>query len=148
MPDLGADVPPADGGLARSRGSATIPAADSVAYASLLSAGWSDYLAHDNDGRPVIFIGHSQGAAMLIQLMLSGQIDPNPSTAQTDGRRPSSPGATCRFRRGAKSAGATFKQHPVVQCRDGQFGCASSPIRRFPTAATRPTAISAAPAKA
>ena len=33
---------------------------------------WPTY----NDGRPVIFIGHSQGAAMLIRL-LAGQIDPS-----------------------------------------------------------------------
>src|ERR1039458_3676212 len=39
------------------------PAADAVAYASVL-AGWNDYLAHFNDGRPIVFIGHSQGAAM------------------------------------------------------------------------------------
>jgi Protein of unknown function (DUF3089) len=51
------------------------PSADLVAYNSLLS-GWKDYLAHDNDGRPIIFIGHSQGAAMLIRLLRS-QIDPN-----------------------------------------------------------------------
>ncbi len=51
------------------------PRADLVAYQSLLS-GWKDYLAHDNDGRPIIFIGHSQGAAMLIRLLRS-QIDPN-----------------------------------------------------------------------
>jgi hypothetical protein len=50
--------------------------ANQVAYASLL-AGWKDYLAHDNHGRPIIFIGHSQGAAMLIRL-LESQIDPNP----------------------------------------------------------------------
>lgn len=48
-----------------------------VAYESLL-ADWQYYLAHDNDGRPVIFIGHSQGAAMLIRL-LSEQVDPNPA---------------------------------------------------------------------
>jgi Protein of unknown function (DUF3089) len=53
------------------------PGADTVAYDSLLSA-WDDYLAYDNDGRPIIFIGHSQGAAMLIRL-LSSQIDPNPA---------------------------------------------------------------------
>jgi hypothetical protein len=51
------------------------PAADAVAYKSVLAA-WKDYLAHYNDGRPVIFIGHSQGAAMLIRL-LSSQVDPN-----------------------------------------------------------------------
>jgi hypothetical protein len=50
-------------------------AADQVAYDSLL-AGWKDYLAHDNHGRPIIFIGHSQGAAMLIRL-LHNVIDPS-----------------------------------------------------------------------
>jgi Protein of unknown function (DUF3089) len=48
-----------------------------VAYASLLGA-WQDYLAHDNDGRRVVLIGHSQGAAMLIRL-LRAQVDPDPS---------------------------------------------------------------------
>jgi hypothetical protein len=52
------------------------PGADLVAYDSLL-AGWRDYLAHDNHGRPIVFIGHSQGAAMLIRL-LQNVIDPNP----------------------------------------------------------------------
>ncbi len=58
------------------RGLGGDPIADEVAYRSLL-AGWKDYLHHFNDGRPVIFIGHSQGAAMLIRL-LSSQVDPNP----------------------------------------------------------------------
>ena len=49
---------------------------DTVAYDSVLS-GWNDYLAHDNHGRPIIFIGHSQGAAMLIRL-LANEVDPNP----------------------------------------------------------------------
>ncbi|MGC8513358.1 MAG: DUF3089 domain-containing protein [Acidimicrobiales bacterium] len=48
-----------------------------VAYQSLL-ADWSYYLSDDNDGRPIIFIGHSQGAAMLIRL-LSEQVDDNPA---------------------------------------------------------------------
>jgi hypothetical protein len=52
------------------------PEVDTVAYQSLLS-GWKDYLAHDNHGRPIVFVGHSQGAAMLIRL-LSSQVDPNP----------------------------------------------------------------------
>jgi hypothetical protein len=46
-----------------------------TAYSSVLSA-WNDYLAHDNHGHPVVFIGHSQGAAMLIKLLHS-QIDPS-----------------------------------------------------------------------
>ncbi len=48
-----------------------------TAYQSLLSA-WKDYLANDNHGRPIIFIGHSQGSVMLIRL-LEGQIDPVPA---------------------------------------------------------------------
>jgi len=51
------------------------PAANNVAYRSVLAA-WGDYLTHYNDGRPIIFIGHSQGAAMLIRL-LSSQVDPS-----------------------------------------------------------------------
>jgi hypothetical protein len=53
------------------------PQADEIAYQSLL-AGFRDYLAHDNDGRPIVFIGHSQGAAMLIRL-IHNVIDPSPS---------------------------------------------------------------------
>src|SRR5581483_1042455 len=49
--------------------------ADQLAYNSVLSA-WKDYLAHDNHGRPIVFIGHSQGAAILINLLQS-QIDPS-----------------------------------------------------------------------
>lgn len=52
------------------------PAGDNLAYQSILAA-WRDYLTHFNAGRPIIFIGHSQGAAMLIRL-LSSQIDPSP----------------------------------------------------------------------
>jgi Protein of unknown function (DUF3089) len=52
-------------------------AALAIAYTSLLSA-WREYLAHDNHGRPIIFIGHSQGSAMLIRL-LQTQVDPSPS---------------------------------------------------------------------
>jgi hypothetical protein len=53
------------------------PAADQISYDSLL-AGWKDYLAHDNDGRPIVFIGHSQGAANLIRLLRS-QVDGDPA---------------------------------------------------------------------
>jgi pimeloyl-ACP methyl ester carboxylesterase len=34
-----------------------------------VAAAWDDYLAHDNDGRGVVVIGHSQGSAMLIALL-------------------------------------------------------------------------------
>jgi len=42
--------------------------AETIAYRSLL-AGFEDYLARYNHGRPIVFIGHSQGAAMLIDLL-------------------------------------------------------------------------------
>jgi Protein of unknown function (DUF3089) len=44
---------------------------------SSVEAALEDYLAHDNDGRPVIFIGHSEGAATLITT-LSRLVDNNP----------------------------------------------------------------------
>jgi hypothetical protein len=59
-------------------GAATQAAVAGVAYNSLLAA-WQDYLADDNRGRPVIFIGHSQGAAMLVRL-LATQVDPRPAS--------------------------------------------------------------------
>jgi len=58
------------------RGVGSDPEADLTSYDSLL-AGWKDYLTNYNDDRPIIFIGHSQGAANLIRLLRS-QIDNNP----------------------------------------------------------------------
>jgi len=57
------------------------PAGDSatsrdIAYSDVLSA-WQDYLAHYNNGRGVVLIGHSQGTMMLTRLA-SEEIDPNP----------------------------------------------------------------------
>ncbi len=34
-----------------------------------MKSAFQDYLQNDNDGRPIVFIGHSQGAAMLIKLL-------------------------------------------------------------------------------
>ena len=50
--------------------------ARATAYAGVLS-GWKEYLAKYNKGRGVVFIGHSQGSGMLIQL-LKTEVDPNP----------------------------------------------------------------------
>jgi len=54
------------------------PRADAVAFQSVQRA-FLDYLAHDNNGRPIVFLGHSQGAAMLIRL-LRADVDRVPST--------------------------------------------------------------------
>jgi Protein of unknown function (DUF3089) len=48
-----------------------------IALASV-EAAWRDYLAHYNDGRGVVLIGHSEGSNQLYQLIRTG-IDPLPS---------------------------------------------------------------------
>jgi hypothetical protein len=48
-----------------------------TAYQDVRSA-WLDYLAHDNSGRGVVFIGHSQGTGVLRRL-LSEEVDPSPA---------------------------------------------------------------------
>jgi pimeloyl-ACP methyl ester carboxylesterase len=52
-------------------------AARAMAYGDVLSA-WQDYMAHYNQGRGVVLIGHSQGTMMLTQLV-ADEVDPNPS---------------------------------------------------------------------
>jgi pimeloyl-ACP methyl ester carboxylesterase len=91
---------------------------EQIAYGSVLSA-WRDYLAHHNDGRPVVFIGHSQGAAMLIDLLRS-QVDPNPNvrkllvSALIIGGNVEVPIG--------KVVGSTFKHIPACQLAS-QTGC-------------------------
>ncbi len=48
-----------------------------IAYQGVLAA-FRDYLAHYNHGRGIVFIGHSQGASMLIGL-LRQEVDPKPA---------------------------------------------------------------------
>jgi hypothetical protein len=89
-----------------------------TAYVSLLSA-WKDYLAHDNRDRPIIFIGHSQGAALLIWL-LQTQVDPSPILR----RRMVSAvllGGNVQVPQG-RDVGATFRNIPTCR-RASQTGC-------------------------
>jgi len=53
-----------------------IPVDRALAYNDVLDA-WNDYLAHDNQGRGVILIGHSQGSSMLTGLV-KHEIDGKP----------------------------------------------------------------------
>jgi hypothetical protein len=55
----------------------SLASVDKVAYQSVL-AGFENYLAQYNHGRPVILLGDSQGSAMLI-LLMQHLIDDNPS---------------------------------------------------------------------
>jgi hypothetical protein len=58
-------------------GRVPVTAADALeAYDSVLSA-FKDYMAHYNHGRGIVFIGHSQGSTILIQL-LKHEVDNNP----------------------------------------------------------------------
>jgi hypothetical protein len=57
-------------------GGGATPAAAALAYGDVRDA-WRDYLAHDNHGRGVVLIGHSQGAGMLVNLV-QREIDKNP----------------------------------------------------------------------
>jgi hypothetical protein len=94
------------------------PQADLVSYNSLL-AGWRDYLAHYNDGRPIIFIGHSQGAANVIRLLRS-QVDDD---SRLRARLVSAIilGGNVQVPVG-KTVGGTFAHIPACT-RDGQTGC-------------------------
>jgi Protein of unknown function (DUF3089) len=58
----------------------TTPEGAAKAYIGVLSA-FEEYLARYNDGRGFELIGHSQGSAMLEQL-IKEQIDPNPALRQ------------------------------------------------------------------
>ncbi|MGZ6968494.1 MAG: DUF3089 domain-containing protein [Acidimicrobiia bacterium] len=60
----------------RAIGGGVTAGAAALAYSDVRNA-WRDYLAHDNHGRGVVLIGHSQGAGMLTQLVKQ-EIDPKP----------------------------------------------------------------------
>ena len=91
---------------------------ETVAYESLLAA-WRDYLAHDNHGRPIIFIGHSQGAALLIRLLAS-QVDPDPALrARTVVAILAGGNVTVPT---GKTVGATFEHLPLCTAR-AEIGC-------------------------
>jgi hypothetical protein len=56
------------------------PAVRAVGYNDVLDA-WNYYLAHDNGGRGVVLVGHSQGSGVLTQL-ISKEIDGKPVAAK------------------------------------------------------------------
>jgi hypothetical protein len=102
----------------------TLPAAQqkalaATAYSDVLGA-WRDYLAHDNHGRGVVFIGHSQGTGMLLRL-LREEIEPDPAQLS---RVVSAilPGSNLTVPRG-ELTGGDLKQIPI--CTAGEeAGCA------------------------
>ena len=100
------------------RGKYFDPAVQKIAYDDVRDA-WRDYLAHDNDGRPFVLIGHSQGSLMLTKLV-QNEIDKN---ADLRGRMLSAilPGANVTTAID-KPVGGSFTAVPACT-RPGQKSC-------------------------
>ncbi|MFE6858824.1 DUF3089 domain-containing protein [Nocardia sp. NPDC057668] len=119
-------------GLQNSPGPARSAALD-IAYDSLESA-WQDYLAHHNNGRGVVLIGHSQGSTML-RALIRNRIDGQPAQRQLVAAIV--PGSNVLVRRGALTGG-DFDSVPGCT-EPGQFGCviAYSAFAETPPPGTR-----------
>jgi hypothetical protein len=91
-----------------------------LGYGDVVAA-WNHYLEHDNGGRGVVLIGHSQGASMLTQLV-SNEIDGKPIQKQLVSALLI--GTNLNVPRG-KDVGGSFQHVPL--CRSAtQLGCAIS----------------------
>jgi hypothetical protein len=81
-------------------------------------AAWRHYLAHDNDGRGVVLIGHSQGARILARLLVH-EIEGKPEQRLLAGALIL--GFDVEVPEG-KDVGGTFKTIPLCRAA-GQSGC-------------------------
>ncbi len=96
----------------------TTPAMRETAYQDVRNA-WLDYLAHDNFGRGVVFVGHSQGAGVLRRL-LSEEVDPKPAVRDLLVSAILL-GGNVTVKKG-QDAGGDFQNIPACRKRS-QFGC-------------------------
>jgi hypothetical protein len=95
-----------------------IPLDRELAYADVRAA-WRHYLANDNQGRPFVLIGHSQGTGQLKRL-IAEEIDGKPVAARMLSAM--LPGGNVTVAKG-KDSGGDFKTVPL--CRtNSQTGCA------------------------
>ncbi len=95
----------------------TVAADRALGYNDVLDA-WNYYLEHDNQGRGVVLIGHSQGSMVLTQL-IAKEIDGKPVQSRIVSALLL--GTSLPVPRG-KDVGGAFKQVPL--CRSaGQTGC-------------------------
>ncbi|HJX83514.1 MAG TPA: DUF3089 domain-containing protein [Candidatus Angelobacter sp.] len=98
-------------------GGKPIPVDQQLAYNDVLDA-WNYYLQHDNHGRGVVLVGHSQGSGILIHL-IRNEIDGKPVQAHIVSALLL--GATLPVPKG-KDVGGTFQHMPL--CRSAaQTGC-------------------------
>ena len=89
-----------------------------LAYGDVLDA-WNDYLEHDNQGRGVVLIGHSQGSMILIPL-IRNVVEASPARARVVSAILL--GANLAVPRG-RDVGGDFRT--ISLCRSaGQVGCA------------------------
>ena len=84
-----------------------------------VTAAWRSYLAHDNGGRPVVLIGHSQGSGVL-KAMIAASVENEPAVM---GRVVSAMllGTNVAVPAG-KAVGGDLKTMPVCT-RAGEYGC-------------------------
>lgn len=89
-----------------------------MAYADVKAA-WADYLKHDNKGRGVVLIGHSQGSGVL-KALIANEIEGKPAAKQLIAAYLA--GTNVLVPQG-QDAGGDFKSTPL--CRSAtQTGCA------------------------
>ena len=87
------------------------------AYADVIAA-WRYYLAHYNQGRPFVLIGHSQGSIM-IERLIAGEIENSPAASRMLSAVIA--GFNVEVPEG-KLVGGTFKRTPLCS-RTGETGC-------------------------
>ena len=94
-----------------------MPADRVMAYQDVVDA-WNEYLAHDNHGRGVVLVGHSQGSGVLIQL-IAREIDGKPVQKQIISAILM--GSRVQVPKGG-DVGGSFKTVPLCHS-DSQIGC-------------------------
>jgi hypothetical protein len=93
------------------------PLGEGLGYDDVRDA-WNDYLKHDNQGRGVVLVGHSQGSYVLIEL-LRKEIEGKPIHRQLVSAILM--GTTVTVAKG-KDVGGSFKQTPLCKSA-AQTGC-------------------------
>ncbi len=88
-----------------------------------IRAAWRYYLEHDNNGRGVVLIGHSQGTAVLTEL-LHRDIEGAPVQSRIISALLLGAANVMQVPKG-RDVGGTFKQMPLCR-RDTQIGCVVS----------------------
>ena len=104
-----------------STGTADITGPARLAYGDVAAA-WRNYLATRNGGRPFVLIGHSQGSALL-QELIAREIETNPAVAARM-KLAIIPGYNLLVPQG-RLVGGTLKKTPLCS-RPGQTGCVFS----------------------